>query len=279
MRFLCLHGMGTNADIFESQLGKDPHHVQHLLEQISLISFQYAAPIILGYASTHTFDFVDAQHECPPAPGISGFFPPPYLAWHTRYEDEHIEAAHSYLRSIIEEDGPYDGVIGFSQGAALAASFILCDEYHGGLGGGKLPFKMAAFFNCVMLFSPSKEIGSYIGEQVRQMEEKHAAFLEGRIVDTTTAKTNDEANISPLKDIYGFVPDAFPIRISIPTFHVVGAEDQFEEHSQALIKLCQTDKTEVFTFEGGHEIPRNKPDVQKCVDMLEMVVMMASLST
>ena len=24
MRFLCLHGMGTNADIFESQLGKEP---------------------------------------------------------------------------------------------------------------------------------------------------------------------------------------------------------------------------------------------------------------
>jgi hypothetical protein len=200
------------------------------------------------------------------------------LAWHKQYEPEHIEAAHSFLRSIIEEDGPYDGVVGFSQGAALAASFILCDEHHGGLGGGKPPFKMAAFFNCVMLFSPSKEVGTHIGEQVRQMEEKHAAFLESREVETTT-KTDDQTNISLLKDIYGFVPDTFPIRISIPTFHVVGAKDQFEEHSRALIKLCEADKTEVFTFEGGHEIPRGKLDVQKCVDMLEMVVMMASLST
>ncbi|KAE9380744.1 hypothetical protein N431DRAFT_477623 [Stipitochalara longipes BDJ] len=257
MRFLCLHGMGTNADIFESQL----------------------APIISQYSSTHTFDFIDAPHECPPAPGISEVFPPPYLAWQVQYEPEQIEEAHSFLKSVIEEDGPYDGVIGFSQGAALAASFILCDEYHGGSSGGKPPFQMAAFFNCVMLFSPSQEIGTHIGEQVRQMEEKHAAFLEGREVESTTTKTNDVINISPSKDIYGFVPDTFPIRISIPTFHVIGAEDQFQEYSRALIGLCQADKTEVFTFEGGHEIPRSKADVQKCVDMLDMVVMMASLST
>lgn len=172
-------------------------------------------------------------------------------------------------------------MIGFSQGAALAASFILCDDYHGGLNGGQPYFKMAAFFNCVMLFSPSKEIGNHIGEQVRQMEEKHATFLEGREVEATTTvtETNSEVSLSPLKDIYGFSPNTFPIRISIPTLHVLGAEDQFEEHSRALIKLCQADRTEVFSFEGGHEIPRIEPDVQKCVDMLEVVIMMASFST
>jgi hypothetical protein len=240
---------------------------------------RYTAPIISQYSSTHTFDFIDAQHECPPAPGISEVFPPPYLAWHTQYEPEHIEAAHSFLRSVIEEDGPYDGVIGFSQGAALAASFILCDEYLDEVEAGKSPFQVAAFFNCVMLFSPSQEIGDYIGEEVRQMEEKHSTFLEGREIESRTTKTNDEIKISPLKDVYGFVPDTFPARICIPTFHVIGAKDQFQEHSHALVSLCQADKTEVFTFEGGHEIPRSKPEVQRCVDMLDLVVMMASLST
>lgn len=71
---------------------------------------------------------MDAPHECPPAPGIATIYPPPYLAWHSEYEPRNIRAAHNFLRSIIEEDGPYDGVIGFSQGAALAASLLLCDE-------------------------------------------------------------------------------------------------------------------------------------------------------
>lgn len=33
--------------------------------------------------------------------------------------------AYEYIYSIIEEDGPFDGVMGFSQGAALASSLII----------------------------------------------------------------------------------------------------------------------------------------------------------
>ena len=48
MKFLCLHGMGTNSVIFESQLSS-----------------------ILPYleAQGHEFTFVDGLIECPPAEG------------------------------------------------------------------------------------------------------------------------------------------------------------------------------------------------------------------
>ena len=50
MKFLCLHGMGTNSTIFESQLGT-----------------------ILPYleAHGHEFVFVDGLVECAPADGKS----------------------------------------------------------------------------------------------------------------------------------------------------------------------------------------------------------------
>lgn len=139
---------------------------------------------------------------------------------------------------------------------------------------------MAAFFNCVMLFSPSKDIGTHIGAQVREMEEKHAEFLEGREVQTTTT-TKDEsgAPISQHLNIYGLLPESSPISISVPTLHVFGTKDQFVEHSRTSIELCDAVKTEALACDIGHEIPRNEADVQKCVDLFEIVVMMASLST
>ena len=50
MRFLCLHGMGTNSTIFEGQLG----------------------PIVSDLeAQGHEFVFVDGQIECDAADGTS----------------------------------------------------------------------------------------------------------------------------------------------------------------------------------------------------------------
>lgn len=131
----------------------------------------------------HTFDFVDGGYGCSAAPGISSLYPGPYLAWFSRYDPEHVEEVHDFLRSVMEEDGPYDGIIGFSQGASLAASFLLCEEFRRANAnhGGKAPcsFKVAIFFNAVMLFSPSEDIGADITEQIKQQEEKYTGFLKG----------------------------------------------------------------------------------------------------
>ncbi len=49
MKFLCLHGMGTNSSIFESQLGSTLPYLE---------------------AQGHEFVFVDGQIECAPADGM-----------------------------------------------------------------------------------------------------------------------------------------------------------------------------------------------------------------
>ena len=48
MKFLCLHGMGTNSSIFESQLGSTLPYLE---------------------AQGHEFVFVDGLIECAPAEG------------------------------------------------------------------------------------------------------------------------------------------------------------------------------------------------------------------
>lgn len=266
MRFLCLHGRGTNSDIFETQLSA-------LFSRISPL---------------HTFDFVDAQFDCSAAPGISHLYPPPYLSWHSQYETQDIQEVHDFLVSIVEEDGPYDGVIGFSQGAALAASILLSSEYSRddyGLTRGAAPlFKIAIFFNAVMLFSPSPDIGSNIGREIKMQEERLAGFLQG--VDSSPSANHDVRSIYSEGDkssfdlppsIFGFIPETFPTRIAIPTLHVIGMNDQFSKHSQDLVKLCDPDKIQVLYVDGGHEIPRTEKALNRCSELFEKVVMMASL--
>jgi predicted esterase len=52
------------------------------------------------------------------------------------------------LAEYLKIEGPFDGVIGFSGGAALAASLLIRDA------GLQPPFKVAILFSCVPILDP-----------------------------------------------------------------------------------------------------------------------------
>ncbi|KAJ5155837.1 EF-hand calcium-binding domain protein [Penicillium capsulatum] len=249
MRFLCLHGKGTNSDIFEAQLA-------WLRSRVS---------------PSHTFDFIDAEFDCPPSPGVVDFYPGPYLGWHACYYPSAVEKTHDTLREIIEEDGPYDGVIGFSEGAAVAASLLLCDEHWKQTGDSRARpsplFKLAIFFNSVMLFSPSEDLGVQIGHKIKDQEDKLAGFTHGL--------TGDDNGPDDIPNVYAFTPE-FSARISVPTLHVIGSEDLFTESSRELADLCPG-QAEVVVHDGGHELPRGEVTMDRCGALFETLVMMASV--
>jgi predicted esterase len=67
------------------------------------------------------------------------------------------------MEEIIEDEGPFDGIIGFSQGAAVAARLILLHQARDPLG--PQPFKVAVFLCAASLFyadSP-EEYGEKMG--------------------------------------------------------------------------------------------------------------------
>ena len=295
------------------------------------------ATLVSRISPQHTFDFIDAPFECSAAPGISEVYPSPYLAWHSQYDPEYISEVHDFLASVIEEDGPYDGIIGFSQGASLAASLLLCHEYTKSRRPdeqlGPL-FKVAIFFNAVMLFSPSQDVGSDITEAIKLQEKKHMGFLEGKIQlppsptvetpdsssttsssapivfhipnwsSTSSTSLSSLSSMSSAEDeptqeikrarkrsvalesfsllkaptVFGFPPESTSYRIPIPTLHVIGADDEFAEHSEKLVQLCRSDKAEVMMVkDGGHDLPRTKAALDECARLFDFVTMMASL--
>ncbi|KAJ5272906.1 EF-hand calcium-binding domain protein [Penicillium angulare] len=241
MRFLCLHGKGTNSDIFEAQLAS-------LRSRIS---------------RDHTFDFVDAEADCPPAPGVDQFYPGPYIGWFPTYEPASVKEIQDTIKEIIDEDGPYDGVIGFSEGAALAASLLLCDEHF----QQDPMFKVGIFFNSVMVFSPSDDIGVNIRQKLKNQKAEFSGYLHGM--------NSDPSDPDSIPDIYAFTTGV-PTRISVPTLHVIGSADVFSEDSRELARLCP-DKSQVLFHDGGHEFPRTESSLDRCGELFETVIALASV--
>ncbi|KAI0509537.1 serine hydrolase FSH [Xylaria bambusicola] len=123
MRFLCLHGRGTNAEIFKSQ-------TSCLREAIS---------------EGNEFVFINGRIQVDEIPGVSsvvksrpserlGFVPLPADA-------ETYQAFFLEIQQLIRANGPFDGLFGFSEGAGVAVTLLVDDAR-----------RQFANFKCAVLF-------------------------------------------------------------------------------------------------------------------------------
>ena len=106
-----------------------------------------------------------------------------------------------------DEKGPFDGILGFSEGASVAASLLL----HHAAQNLKSQFKFAVF-----------------------------------LCGTPPQHCPDR----------GFIlADECPLRIRIPTAHIVGSRDPGYKASLALHNLCDRQSAEIYDHGRGHAIP------------------------
>ncbi|KAF2106035.1 serine hydrolase FSH [Lophiotrema nucula] len=105
MRFLCLHGQGTSSQVLEVQL--------------SAVQYQ------LG--DGHTYEFVEGTVPESAAPEIQAVFSPDgqYFGYFAEESPESCLAALNSLDRYLQVEGPFDGLIAFSQGGALASTLLV----------------------------------------------------------------------------------------------------------------------------------------------------------
>lgn len=126
MRILCLHGFRQNANSFRKRTGA----VRKALES----------------KCNCTLEYIDAPHTVEPAgeilieeTGERKWIGPQLGWWKASSDGKHYEGWEEtveYLRSVFRLQGPFEGVLGFSQGAALS-SLICAMKEHPELGYGE----------------------------------------------------------------------------------------------------------------------------------------------
>ncbi|KAI0856788.1 serine hydrolase FSH [Xylaria cubensis] len=127
MRFLCLHGRGTTAKIFEMQ----------------------TARIRQALGRDHQFVFANGNVPTEPDAGAAAISDE-YFGYVGNTISEYEDLYHDLL-DIIDDQGPFDGLMGFSEGGAVAA-WMLIENSKYPLTFGHL--KCAIFFSAAVPFDP-----------------------------------------------------------------------------------------------------------------------------
>ncbi|KEZ45626.1 hypothetical protein SAPIO_CDS1983 [Scedosporium apiospermum] len=136
-RVLCLHGQGTSSEILRIQLAP---YLFRLQRELGL-----------------EFHFTNGRLRCDPHPSLVGIYNGETYQNYS-WNDDHglpteenkvaVKEAFSELGKVLERDGPFDGVLGFSQGASCTCGFLLNNER---IKAGT----QTDFFRFVILFSTS----------------------------------------------------------------------------------------------------------------------------
>ncbi|KAL4801964.1 serine hydrolase FSH [Aspergillus unguis] len=161
MHFLCLHGTGTTSKILEIQ----------------------TAALRYELGDGHTFDFAEGSFRISLDPELQEIAPNEDSGFSYFDLDRTKTTLQSVddLETFIEEEGPFDGVLAFSQGIIVATTLLLrCVRQK-----REMPFKCALFFSPRLgpmdedVYSKTGEVKEVDFETVRQAVRIPVALIWG----------------------------------------------------------------------------------------------------
>ncbi|OQE34917.1 hypothetical protein PENCOP_c015G08415 [Penicillium coprophilum] len=205
MRFLCLHSRGTCSKIFQMQTAR-----------------------ICEVLDDHEFVFVDGSVPTEPSDGADvvtdefyGYIPD------TITEVSQCRDLLAGLVNFVESNGPFDGVMGFSEGGIMAAMLLIEDARH--------PF---AGFKCGIVFSAALPLDPDVVRTgvLRCIDPE----IDGVLLHIPTTLIVEENLVrlrgrSPLASLW--------------------CQDDAQE---ALVRICDERLREVVRHDLGHQVPGSK---------------------
>ncbi|KAI1756767.1 serine hydrolase FSH [Xylaria castorea] len=281
MKILALHGLGSSASMLKEQI----------------------APFIRDLGPSYQFTFLDGAVTCRRGPGVPHWASGPFYSYATGFSPPEVRDALTRLDEFVKEKGPFDGVLGFSLGSALAMAYMLDQQSR----LSPCPFSFAILFSPIFIASPD---GSYCEDLVRRMmdddhEPFRSAFPDGDFVPlldvgvdaSAAAKRTFAVYLQTVLSMHSMVGMVLPNtqldffdkgkieaiprllhpllskdRIRVPTVFVTGEKDtpSIAEQSRVAKGLCTPSLVHVHTHGGGHDIPFKRSDVKVIVSSIEV---------
>ncbi|GAQ42222.1 hypothetical protein AtubIFM57143_007878 [Aspergillus tubingensis] len=200
----------------------------------------------------HEFVFAEGLEPCLPDPKVQSFLSGPYLCYYSCPTPTQMHEAFTLIREVMDEDGPFEGVIGFSQGAALAASMIL---QHQKDNPTAMPlFDLAIFLGASLPFDMDSSLAL---RSIVAMHHRPNGYPDGAGDDPLILQQYD--------------PRTTNLRIEIPTLHVIGRTDPFRQQGELLVELSSGDAIPV-VHDAGHIVPRDMGSTAKIVRLVEGMI-------
>lgn len=188
---------------------------------------------------------------------------------------------------LAAEEGPYDGILGYSQGATLAAQVLIrhaienpdCPEH-------ERPFKFAVFFNSA---TPSRvlQVASRPPPIVPDLTQPLALkFLHAMKANPLLGKTTLYPAELPGSESRLILTDGTlammkcdstldGVLIRIPTLHVRCPSDE-PEHGEELYHLCETQKAAQYFHIHKHDFPRGYDEMRQIARLIRQTAERAS---
>ncbi|KAI1282802.1 serine hydrolase-domain-containing protein [Xylaria sp. FL0933] len=154
MKFLCLHGSGTNSSVMQSQTGieqYEPPEISPLTTAPGPLRHELGE----GYEYEFGRDADNMDYEGVEALSSAGH---DFYAFYDPADLATLQIAMDQLDRYIASEGPFDGVMGFSSGCVLAALYLLRKQQQ--QQSPALPFKCAIFLSCAEIRQELRYLGA-----------------------------------------------------------------------------------------------------------------------
>ncbi|KAL2191197.1 hypothetical protein L209DRAFT_675269 [Thermothelomyces heterothallicus CBS 203.75] len=246
-RILCLQGGGTTGAIFQAQ-----------------------CRALIGALPDFRLAFANAPFPSEPAPDVLpvyGAWGPPFLRWlpwkpsHQGQEPGDDAAMARAITSSLDEakalddarggSGPWVGLLGFSQGAKIAASALLDQQHSDAEGGGDADADADDGYRFGILLAGR---GPLVG------------LSEHTLGHPALAKPSDLAALLrferlPPSPRHG---PSHGLLLRVPTVHVHGLLDEgLDWHRKMAQQYCHDESTIVVEWAGPHRVPLKTEDVMR----------------
>ncbi|KZZ89531.1 Serine hydrolase FSH [Ascosphaera apis ARSEF 7405] len=252
-RILCLHGGGSNAEVFHTQMRKIRAKLDTYFRLV----------------------YVDGPFICAAGPGVGMVYQhlSPFRRW-LRWLPEHPEIDgetavneidDTIAQAVREDDlrgatGDCVGLFGFSQGAMVCASLLLRQQkgQHRGTPLAEFNFKFAVI--CAGR-APLVRFGKGGGSDNEDGEDGDPSkYHLGDPADRTTVFTNWPSRDDPPEVRIEYM-------LHIPTVHVHGSKDAgLSLHRKLMDLYCSPGSTELVQWCGDHRLPLKSDDVEAVVE-------------
>jgi hypothetical protein len=269
MRFLCLHGYAQTSDVLREMMEEITEHLPSNWEYEFLEAGMEPSKLVFRKSFLNAYSLFG--HELTPQYLANlDQVPSPNYCWYDYASPEDVQNALNRLISFIDSEGPFDGLWGFSQGAAMA-TLLLLEHQKANPGAHDWPFKMIIYNST---FLPYRlDSGSVTWERTEK-DQLQATYQPGEF-DASFGKKDanwkqDERTVWDYQVLKRMQDEGPPLcqlllkyrsqdvpdKLTVPSVHVRGVKDDYVFVDDSVSELFDPTTAKKMTHRGGHHFPR-----------------------